>query len=203
MIKEEDRIKMSFGFAADVAKQLIALSTAIITICVALADKLFSSQAIKNNSTLLLIALGLFVISIIVGLLCMMAITGTLGKPKTNTEETHEEEATGGVENATENAENPPVPQDPNEGTIYQSNISTLMKVQIFLFLGGIIMSVVFLCAAAFSNPSEEGIEEMSRKQEAPVVRVKRTSSYSVVDSVGVDTLVINAYSQDKVEGQK
>ena len=82
MIEEKERIKMSFGFAGDVVKQLIALSTAIVTLCVVLTDKLFSSEAAHHHYGWLLAALVLFVISILCGLVTMMAITRTLGKPE-------------------------------------------------------------------------------------------------------------------------
>lgn len=176
MIKEEERIKMSFGFAADVAKQLIALSTAIITLCVALADKLFSSQAIKSNSTLLLIALGLFFFSVLFGLLCMMAITGTLGKPEAVPAERPGDDAEPVAVQHNQIATN----HDPNKGTIYQSNISVLMKIQVFIFLAGIISSVVFLCFSAFSHPKEDALQSKASTERINTIKVERTSNYMV-----------------------
>lgn len=188
MIQEEDRIKMSFSLAADIAKQLIALSTAIITLCVALADKLFSSQAIKSNSVLLLIALVLFVLSILSGLLCMMAITGTLGKPKTDLDKKEENTA----EQTTPPQQQKATVQDPNKGTIYQSNISLFMKTQMFMFLAGVVLSVVFLFFAACLH-AEQDVLPNTEEQRTNTIQVKRTSNYTFIDSVKVDTLSLDA----------
>ena len=49
--------------------------------CVTLTVKLVTIDAAQSYSKILLIAIVLFVFSILSGLLCMMAITGTLGKP--------------------------------------------------------------------------------------------------------------------------
>ncbi len=38
----EERDKISLGYAVDVTKQLIALSTGVVSLCVAFTDKLFS-----------------------------------------------------------------------------------------------------------------------------------------------------------------
>ena len=196
MIQEEDRIKMSFSFAADIAKQLIALSTAIITLCVALADKLFSSQAIRSNSVLLLISLVLFVLSILSGLLCMMAITGTLGKPKTDldTKEDTDEQTTPPQQQNTN-------VQDPNKGTIYQSNISFFIKTQMFMFLAGVVLSVVFLFFAACSHSDDTTVQSVEANELSNTVRVERKTNYTVVDSVKVDTLMIEA--TDKSDNNK
>ena len=185
---------MSFSFAADIAKQLIALSTAIITLCVALADKLFSSQAIRSNSVLLLVALGLFVLSIFSGLLCMMAITGTLGKPNTDTDTKEKPDDTTGQ--TTKQQERDATVKDLNKGTIYQSNISFLMKTQIFIFLAGVVLSLVFLCFAACSHSDETASQVVESKETSNTVRVERKTNYTVVDSVMVDTLTIEAYDK-------
>ena len=195
MIQEEDRIKMSFGFAADVVKQLIALSTAIITLCVALTDKLFSSQAIKSNSTLLLIALGLFVLSILFGLLCMMAISGTLGKPG-SIENPIKEPGTGD-DKVTQQKEKNAAPQDPNQGTIYQSNISKLMKIQIFFFLVGIILSVTFLTFSSCSKTKGDYKHSLTSIDCGKPTRVVRISNYAIIDSVKVDTLSLGVDCHD------
>lgn len=84
-MSEDQRITKSFDFAADVTKQLITLSTAIISLCVAFTDKIFSSSAAQSHSTVLLIALLLFVASIIFGIITLMALAGHLGRPKQKT----------------------------------------------------------------------------------------------------------------------
>lgn len=164
-MEEKERIKLSFSFAGDVVKQLIALSTAIVTLCVALTDKLFSSEAAQSHSIWLLVALGLFVLSILFGLLTMMAMTGTLGKPK-KAEDT-----------------------DVNKGTIYQGNIRSLMLCQLATFFLAIILAVVFIVVAACSKPNTEVGKEKPAIEQANSIQVLRTSSFAVIDSLQVDTV--------------
>ncbi len=181
MIEEKERIKMSFGFAGDVVKQLIALSTAIVTLCVALTDKLFSSVAAQHCSGWLLAALVLFVISILCGLVTMMAITGTLGKP--------EEEETAGDETTTAHGDSEPQKKDLNKGTVYQSNITLFMYGQIVTFLFAIALSVVYLFVAVCSVNKETPKTVQPKVNAEKSIHVKRTSSFLVIDSMRVDTI--------------
>lgn len=138
---------MSFGFASDIAKQLIVLSTAVISICVALTDKLFTIDAAQSYSKFLLIAIVLFVFSILSGLLCMMAITGTLGKPELEQDNQQEKEQGGSEKNQNKNA---------YKDTIYQSDIRSFMFAQIGFFFLAIIFSVVFIFCSVKGHPSSE-----------------------------------------------
>ena len=81
-MNEEIRVTKSFDFAADITKQLIALSTAIISLCVAFTDKIFSSDVAQSYSGWLLASLISFVVSIILGILTLMALAGHLGNPQ-------------------------------------------------------------------------------------------------------------------------
>lgn len=183
-MEEKERIKLSFSFAGDVVKQLIALSTAIVTLCVALTDKLFSSEAAQSHSIWLLIALGLFVLSILFGLLTMMAMTGTLGKPE---EKNNERTAPNPTGEHTEETEQEAA--DVNKGTIYQGNIRTLMFCQLATFFLAIILAVVFVVVAACSKPNNEVGKEMPAIEQANSIQVQRTSSFALIDSLQVDTV--------------
>ena len=83
-MKKEERIKKSYDFAADLSKQMITLSTAIITLCVAFTDKLFTSAVAQANSGWLLASLIVFVASISLGVFHLMGLTGQLGKETTS-----------------------------------------------------------------------------------------------------------------------
>ena len=178
-MEEKERIKLSFSFAGDVVKQLIALSTAIVTLCVALTDKLFSSEAAQSHSIWLLIALGLFVLSILFGLLTMMAMTGTLGKPE---EKNNERTAPNPTGEHTEETEQEAA--DVNKG-----NIRTLMFCQLATFFLAIILAVVFVVVAACSKPNNEVGKEMPAIEQANSIQVQRTSSFALIDSLQVDTV--------------
>ena len=182
-MEEKERIKLSFSFAGDVVKQLIALSTAIVTLCVALTDKLFLSEAAQSHSIWLLIALGFFVLSILFGLLTMMAMTGTLGKPDVE----NNDEATDEAEEQEENRGQEEI--DVNKGTIYQGNIRALMICQLSTFFLAIILAVVFVVVAACSKPNTEVGKEKPAIEQANSIQVLRTSSFAVIDSLQVDTV--------------
>ena len=147
MMDSDEKIKMSFGFASDIAKQLIVLSTAVISICVALTDKLFTIDAAQSYSKFLLIAIVLFVLSILSGLLCMMAISGTLGKPESDQKDQQEREQGDSEKSQNKNA---------YKETIYQSDIRSFMISQIGFFFLAIIFSVVFVFCSVKDHPSSE-----------------------------------------------
>ena len=68
--------KKAFDLASDVTKQLIALSTGIVSLCAAFTDKVFTKSSAQENSCLIGWALTLFVFSILFGLLTQMKMTG-------------------------------------------------------------------------------------------------------------------------------
>lgn len=78
----DDTEKKSFDFACDVTKQLITLSTGIITICVAFTDKIFSQEEAQSHSCLFVWASSLFVSSILFGLLTQLKMTGIIANWK-------------------------------------------------------------------------------------------------------------------------
>ena len=72
----DDVEKKAFDLASDVTKQLIALSTGIVSLCAAFTDKIFTKSSAQENSGFICWALTLFVISILFGLLTQMKMTG-------------------------------------------------------------------------------------------------------------------------------
>lgn len=181
---DEQRITKSFDFAADVTKQLIALSTAIISLCVAFTDKIFSSSDAQSHSTALLIALLLFVTSIIFGIITLMALAGHLGKPKHNTTE------------AQPLQDGEPLNQLPNQQTntqatqspIYNGNVRFFSMGQMTLFVAAIIVAMVYVWKAS-STPVEISSPEKGAEKYLKVIRV---SDYSFENSRVTDTLCLD-----------
>lgn len=182
-MSDEQRITKSFDFAADVTKQLIALSTAIISLCVAFTDKIFSSSAAQSHSTVLLIALLLFVASIIFGIITLMALAGHLGKPKHTTEvpPLQEEE----LENEQPNQQtNTQATQSP----IYNGNVRFFSMGQMTLFVVAIIMAMAYVWKAS-STPIESPSPIKGSEKYLKVIRV---SDYTFEDSRVTDTLCLD-----------
>lgn len=73
----EEHQKKAFDFAIDLTKQLITLSTAIITITVTFS-KVIIGNISDNNRCVLLFGWIFFLLSIVLGLLTLMGITGNL-----------------------------------------------------------------------------------------------------------------------------
>lgn len=73
-------IQKSFDFAADLVKQLITLSTAIIAITVTFAKDIFGVSG-SCVSEWLIAAWVMFFICIFFGIWTLMALTGTLNSP--------------------------------------------------------------------------------------------------------------------------
>ena len=67
----------SFDFAADVSKQLITLSTAIITVTITFSKDILGGGT-DTNKYWLLAAWGMFVVTIFFGVWTLMALTGSL-----------------------------------------------------------------------------------------------------------------------------
>ena len=71
----DDRARLAFQFASDVAKQLITISTALIAFSVTFTKELLQKGAPKQY---LFIALATHLLSIVGGVWTLLALTGTL-----------------------------------------------------------------------------------------------------------------------------
>lgn len=106
----------SFDFAADVAKQLITLATAIITVMIT-----FSKDILGTNShyiAWLLSSWILFLLSIVFGIFTLMALTGVLAQSQ-----------------KTQNIEDRKELENFNNSGIYKCNVRWFEGIQIFLFI--------------------------------------------------------------------
>ena len=73
-----EEMKKAFDFAADLAKQLITLATAVIAVIITFFDKSGSESSGSIPVTALGWPLGLYVVSVVFGIISMMALTGQL-----------------------------------------------------------------------------------------------------------------------------
>lgn len=75
-----ERRQKAFDFASDATKQLLTLSTAVITVTVTFSKDVFTHVS-GGAKGILFWAWGLYLLSIISGFLTLLALTGTL-EPK-------------------------------------------------------------------------------------------------------------------------
>lgn len=79
----EENQKKAFDFAADLTKQLITLSTAIITLSVTFSKDIIGGID-HSNSCLLIWSWSIFIFSIACGIWSYMALTGNLESKQNN-----------------------------------------------------------------------------------------------------------------------
>lgn len=168
-MNEEIRVTKSFDFAADVTKQLIALSTAIISLCVAFTDKIFSSDVAQSYSDWLLTSLIFFVVSIVLGIATLMALAGHLGNPQN--------------EKQTDN------PQHTTPSPIYKGNVRVFSILQMVTFIIAIIIAVVYVFKASTTS-----IEKPAKFQgSGKYLKVIRVSDYTIENGHVTDTLYLDS----------
>ena len=137
----EENKKKAFDFAADLTKQLITLSTAIITITVTFSKDIIGVID-DSNKYLLLFSWIVFIISILLGLMTLMALTGNLDpmpqkRSKNEDESKHE-------------------PIEPNPTlTITSKNVTSTAKWQVWTFLIALVLTCWYGYKAATIQNAE------------------------------------------------
>ena len=179
-MKREEAIKKSYDFAADLAKQMITLSTAIITICVAFTGKVFTSESATENSSWLFYALIAFVVSISLGIFSLMGLTGQLASTR------DENVAPAPPQDGT------PAPQGRSDAQstdlgIYNSTNRWTSILQVLFFIVGLMLSITYVYKAS-TCVSENHTTPKSSGNELHIIR---HSTYSVQDSIRTDTLTV------------
>ena len=146
-MKKDDAIKKSYDFAADLSKQMITLSMAILTLCVAFTDKLFTTF---GNAYCLVASLCAFAVSIGCGIIHLMGLTGQLGnhKPKCS----HDEEGAG---NNPEKTISPNVDQEADL-SIYSPDNRRTSFFQVLFFLLGLVLALGYIIASMISMQAKE-----------------------------------------------
>lgn len=185
-MNNDDLIKKSYDFAADLAKQMITLSTAIITLCVALTGKLFTSESARDNTLWLLWAMICFVVSIAVGIFALMGLTGQLGSqspqptPQANTQ------------NQDENWNKEQNTQTEGQGSnisIYNTTNRITSSVQVITFVIGIVLAVTFIWRS--SNVPVSSDNSILKVDEKKCLRIIRTTDYVLDNGMRVDTVYV------------
>jgi len=123
----DDREKKAFDFTADLTKQLITLSTGIVTLTLLL------SKDLGGPKLLAAFAWSCFLISTLCGLWALMALTGTLA-PLTSTSTPKENQGPPKADSNIENA-----------SLTIGSNVRTPSTLQIGAFGVAILLTLVFV----------------------------------------------------------
>ena len=198
-MEKDERIKKSYDFAADLSKQMITLSTAIITLCVAFTDKVFTSEAAQANSCWLMWSLGVFVVSISVGVFHLMGLTGQLGK-EDETQNTIPPEphvapqagapAQAGNEHGVgESRAGTPVKTN-NDVSIYSPTNRITSLTQVLTFVAGLALALTYLGKSIPSAPIEKE-QPKEVVDTTKCIKILRTSEYVIINGERADTLYL------------
>lgn len=164
----EEHQKKAFDFAVDLTKQLITLSTAIITLTVTFSKDIIG-MVDNANRYLLLLSWIFFLVSILLGLLSLMALTGNLDPmPK------KQKEPNGTI------TETKPAPNF----TITSSNITGTQQWQVWTFLIAIIITCVYGYKASTNHVGKSDNHENDYK-------IIRKSQLGDDNTIYIDTLYL------------
>lgn len=159
----DEREKKSFDFAGDVTKQLITLSIGILTLCIAFTDKIFSSEAAHANSWLIFVALSLFTLSVLCGILTLMKLTGTIARNPRNREQLILNQNTQSIDNSNSTNSN-----------IYDACTRIFSGMQILSFLLAIIFSMSFVgCSLSKKQNVDEQKTEQIKKNDSIFIKIE------------------------------
>lgn len=169
----EENVKKAFDFAADATKQLITLSTAIIALTITFSKDIIGAANIGNSYSIFT-AWILFILSIVFGILTLLALTGTL-QPMSKKEATNKSD--------TESTE---TESTTIEISINASNIRLLSVLQIISFIAALIFTVSFGFSSI--NSSEKKTLDKGCIEE-DCIQIIKSSEYKLVKPISIDTL--------------
>ncbi|WP_026838321.1 hypothetical protein [Gillisia sp. JM1] len=163
----EERIKKAFDFAADATKQLITLSTAIIALTITFSKDIIGAANIGNSSSIFT-AWILLIVSVIFGILTLLALTGNLQPMKKNDAE---------VEN------NNVRPVDINN-----NNIRLFSGIQILTFIAALFFTVYFGYSSIEERNEENNPAKIEKNQ---CLEIIKTTEYKIENPKSTDTIFI------------
>lgn len=174
----KEQHKKAFDFAADVTKQLITLSTAIITITITFSKDIisFSDTSAKDY---LLWAWMLYIATVVFGILTLMALTGSLQPMKKQASNSNNEDSANVVKEAEE------------ECSINAGNIRVLSIVQIVCFISALVLTIIYGYTSLSNN--DKAINETECVKQIPYqeLKVVREIKYSITPDSTIDTLIV------------
>lgn len=198
-MKKDERIKKSYDFAADLSKQMITLSTAIITLCVAFTDKLFTSAVAQANSGWLLASLIVFVASISLGVFHLMGLTGQLGKESASVttptapvaQQTHGTADVAAPPSANDHTRNNQTEgENEDDVSIYSPTNRLTSFFQVITFVSGLTLALFYIGRSIPSSPATSD-QQKEVVDTTKCIKILRTSEYVIINGEKADTLYL------------
>jgi hypothetical protein len=169
----------AFDFASETTKQLITLSTAIITLTITFSKDIVGGVS-DSSKTYIVWSWGLFIASVFFGIWTLMALAGSLQPMKKKDEQKTDEniQITQGDESKKG--------VDIDEFSINGFNIRLPSVLQILTFVAALILTVVFGYKSITTASSQT-----SDKEKGECIEVIKESKYSIPNPTRTDTIYI------------
>jgi hypothetical protein len=168
----EEYQKKAFDFAADLTKQLITLSTAIITLTVTFSKDIVGNAPARDHWWLL-ISWVAFIISILFGILTLMGLTGNLDPTASKQKK--------------DNGTFAVVKQEPIL-TVTSSNVTWTAKIQIITFL------IALVCTGWYGYTAQQSKTKMPSRENTYLII--RRSQLGKDSTIYTDTLYLPTNSK-------
>lgn len=167
----------AFDFASETTKQLITLSTAIITLTITFSKDVTGGVA-ESSKIYIIWSWGLFIASVFFGIWTLMALTGSL-QPMSKKENAPDEE---------KEEEKNKIQEETNDKSfsINGFNIRLPSGLQILTFVAALILTVIF----GYKSITTEKTETVD-KMEDDCIKVIKESKYTIPNPTTIDTLHI------------
>lgn len=162
----------SFDFALSASKQVIALSTAVIAFSVTFSKELFNGTSNIYALLALFASWIVFLYSIWQGISTIMGLTGSL-----NSGERPEQTADGQTNRV--------------EVSIYDPNISKSAKRQFDSFLVALLLTIIYAGIMMWLHTTSPVNVNTPPEPTKPLLHIIRHSTYTVQDSIRIDTLSV------------
>jgi hypothetical protein len=172
--------KKAFDFAADVTKQLITLSTAIITLTITFSRDLINFST-SSSKCFLLWAWILFIAAVFFGIWTLMALTGTLQPMKKDKSKDEESD-----QKSKNDLTKQPVEVIETDYCINRGNIRLPSILQILCFIVALIFTIVFGYSSLKKDKPMS--DKTSRQTELSIIR---RTEYSIKPDLIIDTLTV------------
>lgn len=178
--------KKAFDFASDVTKQLITLSTVIITITITFSKDIitFTDTSAKNY---LFWAWILYILTIFFGIWTLMALTGSLQPMKKQAKKTE----TNGGDNSEISESVEEVQDIAQECSINSGNIRVPSILQIVCFIVALSLTITYGYNSLSDSKKLANDTESVRQVSDKELKVIREIEYSIVPQSTIDTLIV------------
>ena len=166
---------------------------AIITLCVAFTDKLFTTASASGNACWLITSLCIFAASILFGIFNLMGLTGQLGKHEPKTSDIEAATPDGNAAAEVRPEPNSTAANQEVEVSIYSSTNRWTSIIQVTFFLFGLVFALTYIGRSTLSKPVEKNNDTVVADACKCIEKTDSSATYNVTDTGSSRTVNIQA----------